>query len=876
MKNKKFLGIIASLSMLLAGCGRESTPVVTSSFEDSSITASSNDTPIEEEPNEDIVPITTDYDEKSVKKLASIITLLVDSDNPIPIDDPELCTVLKVLKDSGFSQESLDKFIVLGNKIVSVAANVQVGLDIESPLEDVLDTLKEFLNTTNGNQLFHIFYYMTNIIFARNIELPSLGGISFIGGFDNMSKYLSEAERAKLNAYKAYVDVAFTFFLKPSEADIQAVGDLFHAFLMELLSTVTAEDILSIITGQNLPAIVATLKKLGTVFTNLATKKANLLKKCVPALRSWIEYVADSIIKQDHNSDNYELNVEVPLGYVVEKFDDVMTFVDDLLEKLGDDFLINLNLYVGSLLANVDEEVAGALVSYVMQFAGLLVPEGGMAPVKKAFNPIGETEPIEPMMPDFSSLLPPAKVIDWLKTSLNSLEADTQDSINAFFTTFTGVTFTNILNKTAEFATMDLSDEENMNKFLSYYMGIVGTIMQNVSFADKTYPVIDEMTMEDKNIVVRIDGTITDDMIKNSLAFLNYDENGFTISYDATKIDTSTIGIHSLDISLTGTLVKGVKKEPIHHPTYSAFNDAPEATAPSTYTYRMFYTVLAEAYTDFSFRAYKKGSEPSSSSIDLENGIFTDESRDIIYLPKSETPLNLVLMLEGKIPNDDDSVYSTINVEKTFDVSKVGTYATLLEGTFSHGKYVTPLMYRVYDPSKLVISSELNNPKLAISEVQYHGFMLVASQYAEISEFGVKIKIYRVGQTVSFDNPIAPGTYNKTVTIDDVEYEYELFVYPLEDTIFSGTWCYSSYSINVGDTIDNLGLIVSTYVNIKPSSISAMTADNNGYSIGSNYISGLSPEYYTVEGFDSSTPGEKMLTVHVGDTSSNLSYYVRG
>jgi hypothetical protein len=155
MKNKKFLGIIASLSMLLAGCGRESTPVDPSSFEDSSITASSVEP--EEEPNEDIVPITTDYDEKSVKKLASIVALLVDSDDSLPVDDPDLCTVLKVLKDSGFSQESLDKFIVLGNKIVSVAANVQVGLDIESPLEDVLDTLKEFLDTTNGNQLFHIF-----------------------------------------------------------------------------------------------------------------------------------------------------------------------------------------------------------------------------------------------------------------------------------------------------------------------------------------------------------------------------------------------------------------------------------------------------------------------------------------------------------------------------------------------------------------------------------------------------------------------------------------------------------------------------------------------------------------------------------------------
>ena len=310
---------------------------------------------------------------------------------------------MKVLKDSGFSQASLDKFIVLGNKIVSVAANVQVGLDIESPLEDVLDTLKEFLDTTNGNQLFHIFYYITNIIFTENIELPSLGGISSIGGFDYMSKYLSEAERAKLNAYKAYVDVAFTFFLKPSEADIQAVGDLFHAFLMEFLSTITAEDIMSFINGQDIEAIVSALKKLGTVFTNLATKKANLLKKCVPALRSWIEYVADAIIKQDHNSDNYELNVEVPLGYVVEKFDDTMAFVDDLLEKLGDDFLINLNLYVGSLLANVDEEVAGALVSYVMQFAGLIVPEGGMVPVMDALNPVGPTEPI---MPDFASLLP--------------------------------------------------------------------------------------------------------------------------------------------------------------------------------------------------------------------------------------------------------------------------------------------------------------------------------------------------------------------------------------------------------------------------------------------------------------------------------------
>lgn len=869
MKNKKFLGIIASLSMLLAGCGRESTPVDPSSFEDSSITASSVEP--EEEPNEDIVPVTTDYDEKSVKKLASIMTLLSDNDDPIPVDDPDLCTVLKVLKDSGFTQESLDKFIVLGNKIVSVAANVQVGLDIESPLEDVLDTLKEFLDTTNGNQLFHIFYYITNIIFTENIELPSLGGISSIGGFDNMSKYLSEAERAKLNAYKAYVDVAFTFFLKPSEADIQTVGDLFHAFLMEFLSTITAEDIMSFINGQDIEAIVSALKKLGTVFTNLATKKANLLKKCVPALRSWIEYAADAINKQDHNSDNYELNVEVPLGYVVEKFDDTMAFVDDLLEKLGDDFLINLNLYVGSLLANVDEEVAGALVSYVMQFAGLIAPEGGMVPVMDALNPVGPTEPI---MPDFASLLPPAAVIDWLKTSLNSLEAATQDSINEFFTTFTGVTYTSLLNKTAEFATMDLSDEENMNEFLSYYMGIVGTVMQNVSFADKTYPVIDESYMEDHNIVVRLDGTITDDMIKNSLAFLNYDENGFTISYDATKIDTSTIGIHSLDISLTGTLVKGIEKEPIHHPTYSAFNKAPEATAPSTYTYRMFYTVLGEAYTDFSFRAYKKGSEPNSYSFDLESGIFTDTRREIIYLPKSETPLDLVLMLEGKIPNDDNSTYSTIDVEKTFDVSKVGTYATLLEGTFSHGKYMAPLMYRVYDPSKLVISSELNYPKLAISEIQYTGFDLAAIQYAEISEFGVKIKINRVGQTVSFDNPIAPGTYNKTVTIDDVEYEYELFVYPLEDTVFSGTWCYSNYSINVGDTIDDLGLHVSTYVNAKPSSISAMTADNNGYSIGNNYVSNLSPEYYTVEGFDSSTPGGKELIVHVGDTSSRLSYYV--
>lgn len=869
MKNKKFLGIIASLSMLLAGCGRESTPVNPSSFEDSFITASSNDTPIEEEPNEDIVPITTDYDEKSIKKLASIITLLVDSDNPIPVDDPELCTVLKVLKDSGFSQASLDKFIVLGNKIVSVAANAQVGLDIESPLEDVLDTLKEFLNTTNGNQLFHIFYYITNIIFTENIELPSLGGISSIGGFDYMSKYLSEAERAKLNAYKAYVDVAFTFFLKPSEADIQAVGDLFHAFLMEFLSTITAEDIMSFINGQDIEAIVSALKKLGTVFTNLATKKANLLKKCVPALRSWIEYVADAIIKQDHNSDNYELNVEVPLGYVVEKFDDTMAFVDDLLEKLGDDFLINLNLYVGSLLANIDEEVAGALVSYVMQFAGLIAPEGGMVPVMDALNPTG---PAVPMMPDFASLLPPAKVIDWLKTSLNSLEADTQDSINAFFTTFTGVTYTSLLNKTAEFATMDLSDEENMNEFLSYYMGIVGTVMQNVSFASKNYPVIDGSYMEDHNIIVRLNETITDDMIKNSLAFLNYDERGYTISYDATKIDTSVIGIHPLDISVTGNLVEMVKKAPIND--YSLLNKAPEATAPSTYTYRMFYTVLGEAYTDFSFRAYKKGSEPNSYSFDLESGIFTDTRREIIYLPKSETPLDLVLMLEGKIPNDDNSTYSTIDVEKTFDVSKVGTYATLLEGTFSHGKYMAPLMYRVYDPSKLVISNELNYPKLAISEIQYTGFDLAAIQYAEISEFGVKIKINRVGQTVSFDNPIAPGTYNKTVTIDDVEYEYELFVYPLEDTIFSGTWCYSNYSINVGDTIDDLGLHVSTYVNAKPSSISAMTADNNGYSIGNNYVSNLSPEYYTVEGFDSSTPGGKELIVHVGDTSSRLSYYV--
>lgn len=867
MKNKKFLGIIASLSMLLAGCGRESTPVNPSSFEDSSITASSVEP--EEDPNEDIVPVTTDYDEKSVKKLASIMTLLFDTDDPIPVDDPDLCTVLKVLKDSGFSQASLDKFIVLGNKIVSVAANVQVGLDIESPLEDVLDTLKEFLDTTNGNQLFHIFYYITNIIFTENIELPSLGGISSIGGFDNMSKYLSEAERAKLNAYKAYVDVAFTFFLKPSEADIQAVGDLFHAFLMEFLSTITAEDIMSFINGQDIEAIVSALHKLGTVFTNLATKKANLLKKCVPALRSWIEYAADAINKQDHNSDNYELNVEVPLGYVVEKFDDTMTFVDDLLEKLGDDFLINLNLYVGSLLANVDEEVAGALVSYVMQFAGLIAPEGGMVPVMDALNPVGPTEPI---MPDFASLLPPAKVIDWLKTSLNSLEAATQDSINEFFTTFTGVTYTSLLNKTAEFATMDLSDEENMNKFLSYYMGIVGTVMQNVSFADKTYPVIDESYMEDHNIVVRLNETITDDMIKNSLAFLNYDENGYTISYDATKIDTSVIGIHPLDISVTGNLVEMVKKAPIND--YSLLNKAPEATAPSTYTYRMFYTVLGEAYTDFSFRAYKKGSEPNSYSFDLESGIFTDSRREIIYLPKSENPLDLVLMLEGKIPNDDNSTYSTIDVEKTFDVSKVGTYATLLESTFSHGKYMAPLMYRVYDPSKLVISSELNYPKLAISEIQYTGFDLAAIQYAEISEFGVKIKINRVGQTVSFDNPIAPGTYNKTVTIDDVEYEYELFVYPLEDTIFSGTWCYSNYSINVGDTIDDLGLHVSTYVNAKPSSISAMTADNNGYSIGNNYVSNLSPEYYTVEGFDSSTPGGKELIVHVGDTSSRLSYYV--
>ncbi len=867
MKNKKFLGIIASFSMLLAGCGRESTPVNPSSFEDSSITASSVEP--EEEPNEDIVPVTTDYDEKSVKKLASIMTLLSDNDDPIPVDDPDLCTVLKVLKDSGFTQESLDKFIVLGNKIVSVAANVQVGLDIESPLEDVLDTLKEFLDTTNGNQLFHIFYYITNIIFTENIELPSLGGISSIGGFDNMSKYLSEAERAKLNAYKAYVDVAFTFFLKPSEADIQTVGDLFHAFLMEFLSTITAEDIMSFINGQDIEAIVSALKKLGTVFTNLATKKANLLKKCVPALRSWIEYAADAIIKQDHNSDNYELNVEVPLGYVVEKFDDTMAFVDDLLEKLGDDFLINLNLYVGSLLANIDEEVAGALVSYVMQFAGLIAPEGGMVPVMDALNPVGPTEPI---MPDFASLLPPAAVIDWLKTSLNSLEAATQDSINEFFTTFTGVTYTSLLNKTAEFATMDLSDEENMNEFLSYYMGIVGTVMQNVSFADKTYPVIDESYMEDHNIVVRIDGTITDDMIKNSLAFLNYDENGFTISYDATKIDTSTIGIHSLDISVTGNLVEMVKKAPIND--YSLLNKAPEATAPSTYTYRMFYNVLGEAYTDFSFRAYKKGSEPNSYSFDLESGIFTDTRREIIYLPKSETPLDLVLMLEGKIPNDDNTTYSTIDVEKTFDVSKVGTYATLLEGTFSHGKYMAPLMYRVYDPSKLVISNELNYPKLAISEIQYTGFDLAAIQYAEISEFGVKIKINRVGQTVSFDNPIAPGTYNKTVTIDDVEYEYELFVYPLEDAIFSGTWCYSNYSINVGDTIDDLGLHVSTYVNTKPSSISAMTADNNGYSIGNNYVSNLSPEYYTVEDFDSSTPGGKELIVHVGDTSSRLSYYV--
>lgn len=869
MKNKKFLGIIASLSMLLAGCGRESTPVDPSSFEDSSITASSVEP--EEEPNEDIVPITTDYDEKSVKKLASIVALLVDSDDSLPVDDPDLCTVLKVLKDSGFSQESLDKFIVLGNKIVSVAANVQVGLDIESPLEDVLDTLKEFLDTTNGNQLFHIFYYITNIIFTENIELPSLGGISSIGGFDNLSKYLSEAERTKLNAYKAYVDVAFTFFLKPSEADIQAVGDLFHAFLMEFLSTITAEDIMSFINGQDIEAIVSALKKLGTVFTNLATKKANLLKKCVPALRSWIEYVADAMIKQDHNSDNYELNVEVPLGYVVEKFDDTMAFVDDLLEKLGDDFLINLNLYVGSLLANVDEEVAGALVSYVMQFAGLIAPEGGMTPVMKAFNPVGPTEPI---MPDFASLLPPAEIIDWLKTSLNSLEAATQDSINAFFTTFTGVTYTSLLDKTAEFATKDLSEEENMNEFLSYYMGIAGTFMQNVSFANKTYPVIDEMTMEDKNIIVRLNGTITDDMIKNSLAFLNYDEKGYTISYDATKIDTSTIGIHSLDISVTGNLVEMVKKAPIND--YSLLNKAPEATAPSTYTYRMFYTVLAEAYTDFSFRAYKKGSEPNSYSFDLESGIFTDSRRDIIYLPKSETPLDLVLMLEGKIPNDDNTTYSTINVEKTFDVSKVGTYATLLEGTFSHGKYVTPLMYRVYDPSKLVLSNELNYPKVAISETQYTGFDLVAIQYAEISEFDVKIRINRVGQIVKFDKPIAPGTYNKTVTIDDVEYEYELFVYPLEDTIFSGTWCYSTSSIHVGDTIDKLGLHVSTYVNIKPSSVSDKTADNNGYSVSSNYISDLSPEYYTVEGFDSSTPGTKTLTVHVGDTSSPLSYYVYG
>ena len=97
---------------------------------------------------------------------------------------------------------------------------------------------------------------------------------------------------------------------------------------------------------------------------------------------------------------------------------------------------------------------------------------------------------------------------------------------------------------------------------------------------------------------------------------------------------------------------------------------------------------------------------------------------------------------------------------------------------------------------------------------------------------------------------------------------------PLEDTVFSGTWCYSNYSINVGDTIDDLGLHVSTYVNAKPSSISAMTADNNGYSIGNNYVSNLSPEYYTVEGFDSSTPGGKELIVHVGDTSSRLSYYV--
>ena len=154
MKNKKFLGSIALISMLLAGCGPTTPADTTSSTPISSSTAdtpdsSSTEVPVEDD--EEIVPITTDYTEKSVNRLVALLNAMEDNDYPSIPESDEVLTMLSILQKSGFTQEALNQLLNVVDKVVSIVANVQVGLDIENTLNEALTGLKEFLALANGN-----------------------------------------------------------------------------------------------------------------------------------------------------------------------------------------------------------------------------------------------------------------------------------------------------------------------------------------------------------------------------------------------------------------------------------------------------------------------------------------------------------------------------------------------------------------------------------------------------------------------------------------------------------------------------------------------------------------------------------------------------
>lgn len=889
MKNKKFLGSIALISMLLAGCGPTTPADTTSSTPTSSSTtdtpdSSSTEVPVEDD--EEIVPITTDYTEKSVNRLVALLNAVEDNDYPATAESDDVLIVLSILQKSGFTQEALNQLLNVVDKVVSIAANVQIGLDIENAIDEAISGLKQFLALTNGNQLFHIIHHVLNKVFTINVSLPRIGRLNSAESVKNLMKYLTEAEKATISAFMGYFDFLDTYHQNPSEEEIKNLGDLFYAFLTEALNNITAEDITSLLGEFDPSNITKFVKKVGTIFTNLATNKATILTKAFNSLRGWVNYFVHTFLKNQDLSSDYARLSEIPLGYCLEQQQDIMNNVDTILEKLGEDFFINMNYYLGSLCSNMTDELVGSVMEYgqaLMEFFTPIFDDDGNHPksVKKAKRPDGlnlDVVPINPPALDPSMFIPSTDIIEWFQASFNALPTAVQTSLNNTLKAFTNKTLADILNKTKEFANMDLSVEANQKAMMDYYEGLYDYSLEQFAFQDKLYPIINDYYMEENTIEVYPNSTITEEMVKSALKFVNYDGE-YTISVDVSKAKTDKIGLYPLDVKVTGKLIEPKKVELIWENKADDPSEGETQVEPTTHTYRMFYAVISETYTNFHYSVRKK--TETDETLDLssseDDGIYTDYHNDVIYLPKDEDPLQLVFAISGDMYNTDRSELDWVNtsLDKTIDVSTVGTYATLLKGKYQEHDYIIPVMYRVYDPAKIEKTTFLDNDKIAIIETEYSRVQLELKTKVKLKDFNIEFTSSTLYEDVSFDEPLTPGKHQETFEYNSIEYPYQLLVVPLSDAKIQNVYVNSYYNIALNAPFSDLNLKVGCSATIKAdSAYSKICRDENYERNYYTYVNNIDPRFYTVTGFDSSTTGLKTLTITVGDFTYNCNYYV--